>query len=192
MLEDPVTAAAAVDPLRSQVLALLARQPASAAALAAELGLPRQKLRYHLKALEDHGLVRQVDERRHGGLTERIFEPSAAGYVVSPAAMGAAGAEPRRVADRMSAAYLLAVAGRAIREVAALARGATEAGKALPTLTLDAEICFRSPAERAAFAEELASTAVSLAARYHDEDAPGGRWYRLVALSHPRPAEERP
>jgi hypothetical protein len=133
-----------------------------------------------------------VDERRHGGLTERIYEPSAAGYVVSPSVMGAAGAEPRRIEDRLSAAYLLAVAGRAIREVASLGRGAADAGKALPTLTLDADIRFRSAAERAAFAEELASAVVSLAARYHDEGAARGRWYRVVAFSHPRPAEEHP
>lgn len=191
VLEDPTVAAAALDPLRSQVLALLGRAPASASGVAAELDLPRQKVRYHLKTLEDLGLVREVETRAHGGLVERLFEPSAAGYLVSPVAMGAAAAEPSGSGDRLSATCLLAVAGRAIREVAALARGARRADKTLPTLTLDAEIRFRSAAERAAFADDLSAAVVALAARYHDEGASGGRWYRLVAFAHPRPAEEQ-
>jgi len=51
---------------------------------------------------------------------------------------------------------------------------------------------FGSAADRAAFADELAAGVRSLVARYHDESAPAGRWYRVVALAHPRPPEELP
>jgi DNA-binding transcriptional ArsR family regulator len=190
VLEDPAAAVVALDPVRAQVLASLAAEPASAAGVAARVGLARQKVGYHLNALAEHGLVVEVDQRRHGGLTERIFAASAAAYVVSPGAMGAAGADPDRIADRLSASYLIASAARIVREVGVLARLASDAGKRLPTLSVDADIRFRSAADRAAFAEELASTIRGLAARYHDEAVPDGRWYRVAAFAHPRPQEE--
>ena len=190
VLEDPRVAAVALEPTRARLLAELATAPASAAGLASATGLPRQRLGHHLKALEDAGLVVEVDRRRHGGLTERVLAASAAAYVISPAAMGAAGVDPARVRDRLSAAYAVAVAARAVREVGALVRGATAARRRLPTLTVDTDIRFASAADRAAFADDLAAAVRALAARYHDETAPGGRWYRLVALSHPRPRTE--
>ena len=190
VLDDPAAAVVALDPVRSRLLALLADGPASAAGLAARVDLPRQKVRYHLAALADRGLVVEVGQRRHGGLVERMFAASASSYVVSPAAMGEAGADPARVADRLSASYLIALAARAVREVGGLVKGAEEAGKRLPSLSVDTEIRFRSAEERAAFAEELGAAVRSLAGRYHDESAPGGRWHRLVVLAHPRPRED--
>lgn len=192
VLDTPAAALVALDPVRARLLAALGEEPASAAGLAARVGLPRQKVHYHLRALEDQGLVVEVGQRRHGGLTERVLAASAGAYVVSPAAMGAAGADPARVPDRLSASYLLALAGRVVREVGALLRRAEQAGAPLPTLSVDADIRFRSPEDRAAFADDLAGAVRTLAARYHDEAAPDGRWYRLVALSHPRPIEEGP
>jgi DNA-binding transcriptional ArsR family regulator len=191
VIDDPAAAAVALEPLRSRLLAELA-EPASAAALATRVGIPRQKVNYHLRALEAHGLVREAETRRWGGLTERRMVASAASYVVSPGALGPAGADPRRRADRLSAGYLIALAARTVREVGALLRGAEEAGQHLATLSLDTEIRFRSPAERAAFTRELTQAVTSLAARYHDEHAPGGRPHRLVVAAHPLPTEPQP
>lgn len=192
VIDDPAAAAVALDPLRSRLLSLLVVEPASAAALAAALDQPRQRVGYHLRRLAEQGLVVEVEQRRHGGLTERLFAPSAASYAIAPDALGGAGADPRRISDRLSAGYLVALAGRAIAEVGALLRGATGADKQLPTLSVDTAVRFRTPADRAAFADELNAAVVDLVARYHDESAPDGRTYRLVALVHPRPTEETP
>ncbi|HLL68189.1 MAG TPA: helix-turn-helix domain-containing protein [Micromonosporaceae bacterium] len=189
VIEDPATAVLALDPRRSRLLAALAAEPASAAALAARLGLPRQQTGYHLKALQDQGLVLEIGQRNHGGITERILAASAQGYVVSPAAMGTAGVDPTRMRDRLSAGYLVALAARAVREVGELLRGAQSAGKRLPTLSIDTEVRFASADDRAACAAELADAVRTIAARYHDESSPGGRWYRIVAISHVRPLE---
>jgi hypothetical protein len=43
----------------------------------------------------------------------------------------------------------------------------------------------------AAFAAELTTAVTTLAARYHDEAAPGGRPHRLVVVAHPLPHESR-
>jgi hypothetical protein len=190
VIEDPAAAAVALDPVRSRLLAELVT-PGSAAALAPRLGLARQKINYHLRTLEAHGLLRIAGERRWGGLTERRLVATAAGYVISPDALGRAA--PRLSSlDRLSAGYLIAVAGRIVREVGALVRRAGEAGKRLPTLALDTEIRFRSAAERAAFTADLAAAVSALAARYHDASAPGGRWHRLVVGAYPLPRPGAP
>ncbi len=188
VIEDPAAATVALEPVRSRLLFELAR-PGSAATLAARLGLARQKVNYHLRTLETHGLVRAAGKRRWGGLTERLMVATAASYVVSPSAMGPAASDPGRSRDRLSASYLIALAARIVREVSTLVRGAKETGKRLATLSLDAEIRFRSAADRAAFSRELTETLTKLVGRYHDESAPGGRRHRLVVVAHPLPHE---
>jgi DNA-binding transcriptional ArsR family regulator len=188
VIDDPAAAAVALEPVRSRLLAELA-QPASAATLASRVGLARQKVNYHLRALEAHGLVQVASTRQWGGLTERLLVASAASYLVSPLALGPAAADPERRADRLSASYLIALAARIVREVASLVRRSEEADKRLATLSIDTQIRFRSPADRAAFTRELTQAVTALAARYHDESAPGGRPHRLVVVAHPLPTE---
>jgi DNA-binding transcriptional ArsR family regulator len=191
VIEDPAAATVALDPVRSRLLAELA-EPASAAALAARVGIARQKVNYHLHALEEHGLVRVAEERKWGGLTERRLVATAASYVISPAALGPVATDPDREGDRLSGSYLVAVAARVIREVSVLLRRARETGKRLPTLSLDTEVRFRSAADRAAFSRELTEALTQLIARYHDESAPGGRAHRLVVVAHPLPHPSQP
>lgn len=190
VIEDPAAAVVALDPVRARLLAELA-SPGSASTLALRVGLPRQKVNYHLRLLEAHGLVKQVEERRWGGLTERFVQATATSYMVSPAAMGHAACDPGKTCDRLSARYLVALGGRLVREVAALARLADETGKRLPTLALDSEIRFRSAKERAAFTEELTAAVTDLVARYHDDSAPDGRSHRLVVAAHPMLIEKK-
>jgi DNA-binding transcriptional ArsR family regulator len=184
IIEDPSAAAVAVEPIKSRLLASLA-EPASAATLATRLGIPRQKINYHLRSLEDYGLVQVAEERQWGGLTERVMVATAASYVVSPAALGPVAADPRRTSDRLSASYLIALAARIVREVSTLMRRAAEARKRLATLSLDTEISFRSAADRAAFTQELTDTVTRLVSRYHDATTPGSRAHRLVIIAHP-------
>lgn len=186
VIAEPGAAVVALEPVRARLLAEL-REPASAAMLAGRVGLTRQKVHYHLRQLESHGLVERVETRRWGGLTEQLLVATAAAYVVSPAAMGAVASDPARARDRLSAAYVIALAARVVREVGGLARQAARQGVRLPVFGLDTEIRFRSPADRAGFADELTAAATSLAAKYHDEHAPDGRWQRLVVTVHPLP-----
>ena len=76
------------------------------------------------------------------------------------AAVSASAADPEANADHLSASYLVALAGRLVREVGALARRAGASGKRLPTLTIDTQIGFRSAADRAAFADDLTAAAM--------------------------------
>jgi DNA-binding transcriptional ArsR family regulator len=190
VIDDPAAAMAALDPIKSRLLSELS-EPASAAALAARVGLARQKVNYHLRGLEEQKLVRPVEERQWGGLTERLMIATAASYVVSPAALGPIGADPARHRDRMSASYLTAMAARILREVGQLLRRAQKGDRRLATLSIDTIIRFRSPADRAAFTNDLARAVTRLAARYHDDASPDGRPHRLIVAAYPAPHDAR-
>ena len=191
VIDDPAAAAVALDPIRSRLLSEMAL-PASAARLAARVGLARQKVNYHLHALEAHGLVRLAEERKWGGLTERLLVATAASYVVSPSALGRVAVDPNRDVDRLSAGYLIALGARVVREVGDLVRRANEAGKRLATLAVDTEVRFRSPADRAAFSRELSEAIAKLVSKYHDESGADGRAHRLVIVAHPLPQKPEP
>lgn len=191
VIDDPFAAMALLDPIKGRMLAAL-NEPASAAGLAARLDMPRQKINYHLRALESHGLVEPVEERSWGGLTERLFVATAGSYVVSPAALGRIAPDPARNIDRVSVSYLVALAARTVREAGALWREAVRRKKRLATLSIDTDIRFRSAADRAAFTDDLANAISRLVAKYHDEHSPGGRPHRLVIASYPAPTQARP
>ena len=102
VIEDPAAAEVSLDPVRARLLAELA-EPASATMLAARVDLPRQKVNYHLRTLEQHGLVELVEERRKGNVTERMMRATASSYVISPAALAAVQPDPAEAPDRLSA-----------------------------------------------------------------------------------------
>lgn len=184
VIDDPAVAVAMLDPLRRQVLTALA-EPGSASSLASDLGLARQKVNYHVRTLEEHGLVALLEERPRRGMTERIVQASARSYVISPEVLGEIAADPQTT-DQLSARYILAAASRTIREVASMLQKADAVGKRLPTLTIDTDVRFASASDRKAFTEDLAGAVAALVSKYHDEQT--GRWHRLLVASHPRPS----
>jgi DNA-binding transcriptional ArsR family regulator len=184
VIDDAAAAEASLDPIRTRLLAELA-EPGSASTLAAQLGLSRQKVNYHLHALERHGLVELVEERRKGNMTERVMRATASSYVISPAALAAVAPDPDRSPDRLSALWLLALAARAVRELGELLGRAKRARRRLATFGIDTEVRFASASDRAAFAAELSDAIEALVSKYHDEVAPGGRRHRLLVALHP-------
>jgi DNA-binding transcriptional ArsR family regulator len=184
VIADPVAAEVSLDPMRARLLAALA-EPASAASLAAAAGLSRQQANYHLRALERHGLVELVEERRKGNCTERILRATAASYVISPSALAQVAPDPDRAPDQASARWMLALAARLVREVGELITRSSAARKPVATFAIDTEIRFAGAADRAAFARELGDAVSDLVAKYHDQHAAGGREHRLVAALHP-------
>jgi DNA-binding transcriptional ArsR family regulator len=190
VIDDPASASVALDPMRSRLLSEL-RTPASAATLATRMGLARQKVNYHLRTLEQHGLIRVNSKKRWGGLTERRLVATASSYVVSPDALGPVAADPARGMDRLSASYLIALAARIVGEVGQLLRRSEELDKRLATLSIDTEVRFRSAEDRAAFSRELTAAVTALVSRYHDESASGGRRHRLMIGAYPKPEEPK-
>src|ERR687891_1088333 len=135
VIDAPAAAEVPLDPVRARLLAELA-EPASATQLAARVGLPRQKVNYHLKTLERHGLVELVEERRKGNMTERVLRATAAAYVISPTALADVAPDPDRAPDRLSARWMIALAARLVREVGELIGGASAARQRLATFAI--------------------------------------------------------
>ena len=175
LLQEPERVRTALSPLRRSLLERL-REPSSATRVAAELGIPRQRVNYHLRELERAGLVELVETRRRRGCTERLLV--AREFVVDPAVIGEAAEEQ----DRFAAAHLVNTAARVVRDVARMQSAAEEQGERLLTFTIEAEVGFAEPADLDRFVEALARTVA-------DFDAPGRR-YRVIVGGHPAPKEE--
>ena len=69
---------------------------------------------------------------------------------------------------------------------------ARDQGKRVPTLTLETEVRFSSPARQAAFAQELTACIAELAQKYHDESGAEGRRFRFTIAGHPALPPENP
>lgn len=184
LVQNVQQAATLLHPMRLRIMEALER-PDSASGLAKKLRLPRQKINYHVRELEREGLVTLVEERKKRNCVERVVRAVAQTFLIDPSALGSIAADPARVRDRLSLAYLVAVAAKAIRDLAVIQGRAEKAGKPVATMTLQSDVRFATAADRNAFAEELAQTVASLAAKYHDDRAPRGRLYRFFAGAYP-------
>ncbi len=180
LLDDADRVRTALSPIRRRMLTAL-QSPGSAASLAVALDMPRQKVGYHLKALEEAGLVNFVEQRQRRGFTERLFTASADAYVIDPDLL--AGPAPEALTqDRYAADHLIRTAAETVREVGRMRQAADAEGRRLLTFTLDAEIAFAAPGDIERFATRLTEAVAALAAEFN---TPGGRPYRLIAATHP-------
>lgn len=193
VVRDPERTAVLMDPQRRQLLEALRDRPDSASGLARRLGDSRQRLNYHLRALEEAGFVELSEERRRGNCVERVLRVVARRFVLHPATLGELAAEPEEAGDRFSATYLVALAARTIRELADLREKAAEQEKRLATAAIDTEVQLAGPAELEAFVEDLSRAVAEVVARHHDERAPS-RAFRVTLGTYPsagHPEEDR-
>jgi DNA-binding transcriptional ArsR family regulator len=179
-------AAAALPPFRLGLLKRL-EQPESASGLARQLGLPRQQVNYHLRALERAGFIEMSEARQRRGCTERIMRLTS--RVSFPRADEAA---PPKLEDRadqeghgFASAHLIAAASVVASEVAELRARADAAGKRLVTTTLQSEIGFPTPDAYRAFVEGLTAAVARLVARHAAPDDPRSRRHRLTITLNP-------
>lgn len=164
-------------------------EPRSAAELARGLGLPRQRVTYHLRELEKAGLLNLVEERRKGNCVERVMRASARSYLISPEALGRLGPALDEPQDGFSAVYLMNLAARAIKEVALLNKVPRAAGRRLATISLETRVRFKDATSRNAFAEELAIALGRLVAKYHHDRDGDGRLFQLFLGGYPTPGQ---
>lgn len=179
---DAPRAAALLKPLRLRILAE-ARQPASATTIAAALGLSRQGVNYHVRALARAGFLHRAGRQRKRGLVEQKYIVSAVAFVLAPDVLGPLSPEPLGEANKFSAAYLMTLFGLVQKEVGRAWKDAR--GKTVPVLAMDSEIRFDSATQRAAFAEALTRAVTRVIAEHTSPTA--GRRYRLALGCYPIP-----
>jgi DNA-binding transcriptional ArsR family regulator len=180
-----------LDPERRRLLRALGQEPDSASGLARRLGESRQRLNYHLRALERAELVEVHEERPRRGFTERIFRPTALRFLLDPGAVDDPArtllADPAVAGDRLSATYVLALSARVVREVAALRERADGEGRRLATAGMEAEVRLRSPEEFHDFVRALSRAVAGVTARFQSPEAEA-RPFRVIVAAHPGPA----
>jgi DNA-binding transcriptional ArsR family regulator len=182
-------------PLRLKILAALL-EPDSATGVARRMKLPRQTVNYHVRQLARARLLARAGRRRRRNLYEQCYVATARGYVLSPELLGKLAADPAQVADTFSAKYLLGLASKIQNELGRASQMATKEGKRLATLSINTELRFTSPEQRAIFTEELQRAIVEVVGRHsspyrrEDGSAAGGRPFRLVAGCYPIPKDK--
>jgi len=179
-------------PLRLKILAALL-EPDSATGVARRMNLPRQTVNYHVRELARSRLLVRAGRRRRRHLYEQCYVATARGYVLSPEMLGSLAADPAKVADTFSANYLLGLSSKVQSELARSAELAAAAGKRLATLSIDTEVRFTAPEQRAAFTEALQRAIVEVAEKHSspyskaDGSAAEGRPFRLIVGCYPIP-----
>lgn len=187
-------AGALLHPLRQRLLSL-SKEPASASELARRLGLPRQRVNYHVRKLEAAGFLKPAGRARKGNMIEHKYVATARAYVLSPGLLGPVGADWRDIADTASAGYLLALAEQVRSDVGRAAEEAETDGKRIATLSLKSQFRFDSPGQRSDFANAVRTAVVDVIARHSspnrlENGRPGkGRPFRLVLACYPVAAE---
>jgi DNA-binding transcriptional ArsR family regulator len=88
LIRDPEKAKVMVDPMRREVVRLLAQRAMTENELAEALGLSDPSVGHHLKILGRHGLIRLArKEVEEHGIVQKFYETSALAYVIDPQAM---------------------------------------------------------------------------------------------------------
>ncbi|MGQ0549558.1 MAG: helix-turn-helix domain-containing protein [Armatimonadota bacterium] len=186
-VNEPQAAQLLMHPLRRRIVEL-AREPAGASGLARVLGVPRQKVNYHLRRLSRARVLRHVGKVQRRGLFEQLYQASARMYVLSPQVLGPLAAHAGQVGDAYSASYLLALATQIQSELGRAQSEARKQGKRIATLSVNTEFRFESAEQQRKFAEGLMKSVTELVGRHTTPSKSGrGRPYRLVIGSYPIP-----
>jgi DNA-binding transcriptional ArsR family regulator len=178
---DPETLQALSHPTRVAILEAL-RTPASAAAVARTIGQPRQRVNYHLKELEQAGLVERTGEERTGNFVSSLYRSVARSFVVSPKV---AWSDPRRVnamRDQHSLETLVELGERLQRDAAELLDRAAFDGEEIASASVTADVRFASESDRAAFMDSYLRTLRELLEKYGAKE---GERYRAAIAVYP-------
>lgn len=69
------------DPIRLKIIMTLGTSPKTAQDLSHALGVSRSKIHYHLKILEQNGIIEVVDTELINGITQKYFLPVAKAFI---------------------------------------------------------------------------------------------------------------
>jgi DNA-binding transcriptional ArsR family regulator len=77
VIDDLETLKVLSDPLRLQLIELMGDEPRTVKQVAQQLDMTPNKLYYHVRLLEDHGLIRVVETRIVSGIVEKHYQTAA-------------------------------------------------------------------------------------------------------------------
>lgn len=192
VVDGPRAAVLVQHPVRRSIVAL-ARTPISATEIAGKLGLPRQRVNYHVRKLARARFLEPAERRLRRNMVEQRYVATAQSYVIAPELLGALAPHATAVTDGASAAALFSIASRAQSDMTRVMAEAGTEYRRVSTMSLTADIRFETAEQRSAFAAALESAVADVIARHSapftaPDGAPGpGRPYRLFLGCHPIP-----
>ena len=182
VIDDPEQVAVLAHPTRVAILNVL-RSPHSAAAVARKISESRQKTHYHVKALQDAGLIRLVGERRNGTFVEQLYQSVAPAFLVSPRLVWSGDDHVRALRSQMPLEHLVTLGEALQRDATALLDRAAFDGDEIPCASVDATVRFRNEETRAAFVREYMEALKPLLKKY---GARTGDEFRVAVAVYPR------
>jgi DNA-binding transcriptional ArsR family regulator len=159
------------------------REPASAAAVARRIGQPRQRINYHLKALEEAGLVQPVATRQNGNFVETLYRAIARSFVIAPEVAWQGSRRLDALRSQHSLETLVALGERLQRDAAELLDRAAFDDEQIASAAVSVDTHFASSEDRAAFMREYLESTSRLLEKY---GAAEGTPYRCVLATHPQ------
>jgi DNA-binding transcriptional ArsR family regulator len=174
--------AAVVHPVRRRVLAEIA-EPASATEVAKRLSIKPQLANYHLRALAEVGLAREVELRQRRNLVERRYQALARSFVLSTA-LPLTEEQQRRLASSVTLQALVTSADEIRADALRLL---DERDDAVAGAAIEIEVELGEQADRAAFVGALSAAIARAAEPYRGRSGSGLTAYRVRIAIHPRP-----
>jgi hypothetical protein len=170
----------------------------SATELATQVGLPRQRVNYHVRQLARARFLRRAGQVRKRNLIEQRYVATARAFVLAPEIVGPLAATSHKSEDAFSAARLVSLAAEAQADVSHAVAESAARGQRLATLSMAAELRFESAAQRQAFTEALQRAVTDVIGRFsapavtpHGSDG-SGRPFRLLIACYPARREHAP
>jgi len=185
VVDDSESIGCLTDPVKQDILRTLTEE-GSAASVGKTLGLPRQRLAYHIRKLEQAGLLKHLRDERKGNCNERIMRATARRYLIAPNAL-ASDLDTKDLQDRLSANALLSLAAQCIEDLAAISATPEARSKRVSTLSLDTEVGFTSQQEKADFAAALSGAIAQVAARFKPKGGHSERRFKVLLGAWPQP-----
>jgi DNA-binding transcriptional ArsR family regulator len=169
-------AEALLRPKRVEILRRFA-EPRTCTQVGEELSESPQAVYYHVKRLQQPGLLELVDEWCVRGIVEGIYQAAARSYWVAPELVGRIGPE-RSPSDHLGLGYLLSLSESLQADLARLAA----APAALPSFGVSGDIRL-APEQGAAFVADLQRAFQEILERYSGSE---GHGFRLALACYPR------
>jgi DNA-binding transcriptional ArsR family regulator len=187
-IEDVDQAAALLKPQRIEMLKLM-DHPRTCLELGNIFGETPQKINYHIKALQNAGLVEQVGERRVRGTVESSYQARARSYWLASDLVGQIGGAAI-AQDQASLRHLLSLTEEMRGDIGHLAQ---QVGREIPSLGLSLHVELDDESRRADFMADVQQMAQILARKYgatageDENDAqPSRPRFRLVLACYPK------
>lgn len=176
-IDDAETFEMLADPTRVEILERLI-QPRSVGEVAEGMGVPRTRLYHHVNLLEEAGMIRVVDSRRRGAMTENVYRVTALSFRPSKGFLETA--QPREAAAAVVDSIFAVTRADFVRS---FDEGAADFDQTGTRRSLMVTRNFLQLTEERldSFVRDLEE----LIERYSEDDDPDGRSVGMVAAVYP-------